>query len=309
MNHTPHLLAVLIAAAFFSQARADEFAARCADRAAIERVYHGHRLGTKESFEHVMPQALIEQVVRQDQHKEAVLKKVYGVEITPAMVAAEVARIDATTRAPEVLAEIKHALGDDASRFAAAMARPIIVERELRSRFDTDDTLHAPQRQEAERLRESLVAGKTVKDMHEVTWKLTPKPDDRGSEFSGQGSAIEKKPQSFAAPSLPTQSKTKSATYTNEATVQRAQVLASPDHASPDKEPPYFEDLEPPLQSVLRAQLQKPGDVSEVVELPGGYAVFLAKEKSIESLRAASLTIAKRSYEGWLGPQNEANGH
>ena len=40
-----------------------------------------------------MPRELIERVVRQDNHKEAVLRKVYGVEITPALGVAEVERI------------------------------------------------------------------------------------------------------------------------------------------------------------------------------------------------------------------------
>ena len=155
-----------------------DFAAQCADRTAIERVYHEHRTGTKPPFEQAMPRELIEQLTRQDRHKEAVLGKVYGVEITPAMVEAEVRRIDATTRAPEMLAEIKHALGDDPARFARAMARPIVVERELRRRFDNDDALHAAQRREAEQAREKLLAKQAVEGMQEVTWQLTPRPED-----------------------------------------------------------------------------------------------------------------------------------
>lgn len=86
------------------------------------------------------------------------------------MIAAEVQRIDTATRAPEMLAEIKHALGNDAERFALGMARPILVERELRCRFDNDDQLHALQRRQAEQARESLLSKKTVPEMHDVTW-------------------------------------------------------------------------------------------------------------------------------------------
>ncbi len=280
-------------AAFAHPSHADDFAARCADRAAIERVYHAHRLGTKQPFEQAMPQALLEQVVRQDLRKEAVLRKVYGMEITPAMVAAEVERINTTTRAPEVLAEIKHALADDAARFAATMARPILVERELRQRFDNDDKLHAAQRREAELARADLLAGKLVKDMHEVTWELTPRPADGKSEVGGQRSEI-------AGPTTPTQAKAKSSAYTNEATAQVAQSLTPPEKTTPGKEKHYFEDLDPGLQKVLRVQFQKPGDVSAVVEMSGGFLVFLTKEKSAETLSAASITIPRRSYEEWL---------
>jgi hypothetical protein len=287
MKLIPYIPAVLISAAALHPARADDFAARCADRAAIERVYHSHRLGTKQPFEQAMPRALLEQIVRQDQHKEAVLRKVYGMEVTAAMVAAEVERINTTTRAPEVLAEIKTALGNDAARFASAMARPILVERELRRRFDNDGKLHAAQRREAELARESLLAKNPVNDMREVTWHLTPRPADD-------------KPAASAAPTTPTQATAKSSAYTNEATAQLSQAINPPDKSTSAREKLYFEDLDPELQKVLRVQLQKPGDVSAVIEMPAGFLVFLAKEKSAETLSAASLTVPKRSYEEWL---------
>src|SRR5271165_3896835 len=69
------------------------------DRAAIERVYYNHRLGQKPPFEQATPPALIERLVKEDLHKEAALRKVYGVTITPAMLEAEVQRMNATTRA------------------------------------------------------------------------------------------------------------------------------------------------------------------------------------------------------------------
>jgi hypothetical protein len=213
-------------------------------------------------------------------------------EITPAMVAAEVERINTTTRAPEVLAEIKHALGDDTARFASAMARPILVERELRQRFDNDDTLHAPQRREAELARQNLLSKKPVKDMRDVTWHLTPRP-------------AEDKPAPPAAQTTPTKATAKSSAYTNEATAQLSQTINPPDKSTPGREKLYFEDLDPELQKVLSVQLQKPGDVSAVVEMPGGFLVFLAKEKSAASLSAASVTIPKRSYEEWLARETE----
>jgi hypothetical protein len=288
MNHLRYLFAAFLAIAV-PGAAADDFATRCTDRAAIESVYHSHRTGTKQTFEEAMPRALLEQVTRIDQHKEAVLRKTYGVEVTPAMVAAEVERINTTTRAPEMLAEIKHALGDDPARFASAMARPVIVERELRRRFENDDKLHAAQRGEAEKARANLLAKKPVNGMHEVTWQLTPRP-------AGDQPA----PSPAPPASAPAPAKAGSSNYTNEATAQVAQALTPPDKATPRKEKAYFEDLDPELQKVLRVQLQKPGDVSAVIETPGGFLVFLAKEKSAGSLTAATLSIPKRSYEEWL---------
>ena len=140
--------------ALCSAVMAADLSRLCADRAAIERVYYNHRLGEKPTYEQTMPPALIERLVEEEQWKEAALKKVYGVEVTPAMLDAEVQRINNTTRAAEMPAEIKAALGNDTNRFARAVARPIVVERLLRERFDNDDALHAPQRREMEEVRE-----------------------------------------------------------------------------------------------------------------------------------------------------------
>jgi len=137
---------------------AQDFAALCADRTATEHVYYEYRLGTKPPFEQTMPPALVEKLVRADLHKEAVLGRIYGVRVSPAMLAAEVQRINTTTRAPDVLAGLKAALGNDTNRFAQAVARPILVERILRDKFANDASLHAPQRRQAETIRTSLLA-------------------------------------------------------------------------------------------------------------------------------------------------------
>ena len=80
-------------------AQADDLAAPVRDRTAIERVYYNHRLGPKPPFEQDTPPALIERLVREDRRKEAALRQVYGVVITPALLDAEVQRINTTTRA------------------------------------------------------------------------------------------------------------------------------------------------------------------------------------------------------------------
>jgi hypothetical protein len=136
---------------------ADGLAGLCESWTAIERVYYSHRLGQKPPFEEVSPASLVERLVREDLRKEAALQRVYRVELTPAMLEAEVQRINSTTRAPEMLAEIKAALDNDPDRFARAFAKPLLVERLLRNKFDNDDALHAATRREAERVREQLL--------------------------------------------------------------------------------------------------------------------------------------------------------
>src|SRR5882672_4800786 len=141
-------MSLIALCACVASVRAEDLNLLCSDRAAIERVYYSHRLGNKPPFEQALPPAFIERLVKEDLRKETALKKVYAVEITTALLNAELQRINTTTRAPEVLAELKAALGDDTNRFARALARPIVVERLLRDKFENDDTLHAPRSEE-----------------------------------------------------------------------------------------------------------------------------------------------------------------
>ena len=262
-----------------------------ADRAAVERIYYNHRLGTKPPFEEAVSASSIKKLVRAEAKKEAVLADVYGVEIKESEIADEVKRIDATTRAPEMLAEIKAALGHDPARFARAVARPIVVERTLRGRFENDDKLHAAQRRQAEQARARLLAKKPVKELRDVTWQLARRPPNEQLEA--------------AQPPPETKGVAKSGAYSIEATAQVSQVIASPGRATAEKETLYIEDLAPELQQVLRAQLRTPGDVTAVIETPAAFLVFVAKEVTDERLSTKSLSIPKRSYDTWLAEQPE----
>ena len=268
----------------------------CADHAAIERVYYNHRLGEKPPFEQVLPAATLENLVRQDLRKEAALKQAYGVEVTPALLDAEVQRINTTTRAPEVLAEIKAALGNDPARFARAMAKPILVERLLREHFDNDDTLHAPQRRRVEQTRSELLAAKTngadygklltllkrsqSNAVTETTWHLGVRPPETNTPAADE-MEIKKR---FGP---------------------NAQALSSP-HAAGREAKSYFEDLPGELQNVLRAQLRQPGDVSAVIEIPGGFLLYVAKDKTDTVLSAGGVSLPKRGYEQWLGEESKS---
>ena len=276
-------------------ARAADFATLCGDRAAIERIYYEHRLGTKPPFDEAMPPSLVEKLIRDDLHKEAVLKKVYGIEITQAMLAAEVQRINATTRAPDVLDELKAALGNDTNRFAQTVARPIVVERILRDKFENDDVLHASQRDQAESIRTELLTAKTnvagpdqlltlfkrlgSHQVAETTWQLGISPEERQIDSR----ALVEAQKQFGT---------------------NAQVLSTP-HEEAGEPKFYFDDLPPELQQVLRAQLRQPGDVSAVIETPGGFLLYLCKEKTATTLSVATLSIPKRSFERWLAEQDQ----
>jgi hypothetical protein len=81
-----------------------------------------------------------------------------------------------------------------------------------------------------------------------------------------------------------------------------AQLISSPHGAERDRKQ-YFEDLPAELQRVLRLQLRQPGDVSAVIETPGGFLLYVAREKTDTALSVACLSLPKRSYEQWLSEQ------
>jgi hypothetical protein len=266
-----------------------DLAAIVADRAAVELVYYSHRAGNNPTFVNAMPPELIERIVKQDLQKEAVLRQTFGIEVTAAQVTAEAGRIDTSTRAPDVLAELKRALGNDPERFARAVVRPMLVERELRRRFDRDDRFHEPERREMDGVRKELLSSKAAgaspdqilarlrhdrsNQVSETSWELTARP----RESSGE-------------PIDPVEIRRRSGA--------NAQLLLSPhDH---EGEKLYFEDLPPDLREVLRVQLRQPGDVSATVEAPGSFLLYVAEEKTAQTLKAAILAIPKRSFQEWL---------
>jgi hypothetical protein len=246
------------------------------------------------------------------------------------MLDAEVQRINNTTRAPEILAEIKAALGNDATRFARAMAKPILVERLLRETFDNDDALHASQRHEMERVRTRLTNAAAAFRSSQGNEALTEKSEIRNPKSEIDQSLLTSAPTNELVAKLLALLKHVHSNEVSETIWQlgarpaetnaptadeieikkrfgaNAQILSSP-HAAAGKEREfYFEDLPQELQQVLRVQLRQPGDVSAVIEMPGGFLLYLAKEKTATTLSVATLSLPKRSYEQWLNEQNES---
>lgn len=283
---------VLLAPGFAT--RAADLVSLCRDRAAIERIYYNHRLGEKPPFEQVLPGVTVEKLVRQDLTKEAALKKVYGLEITATALDAEVRRIDTTTRAPEILAEIKAALGKNQLRFADSFARPILVERLLRGKFDNDDALHAPQRHQVEQLRNELLAAKTNRVDYDKLLTLLKR---------GHSSVVTEMTWQLSARLVQTNAPAADEIEIKKRFGADAQVLSSPHAGEEAGRKFYFEELPGDLQNVLRVQLRHPGDLSAVIETPGGFLLYLTKEKTAALLSVAGLFQPKRSYEQWLEEQ------
>ena len=266
-----------------------------ADRTAVERVYYDHRLGTKPPFEQAVPPAMVERLVAADEHKEAVLRRVYGVVIPPAQVEAEVRRITVSSQAPAVLAELKAALGGDPERFARAVARPLVVERELRGRYDNDDARHAAVRAVAEQARAGARAARTngyavqlvalrraaTNELAETVWELGARP--AGKAKPGATPDAAEIQQRFGP---------------------EARLLTSPDaEAGAGERKFYFAELPAELQRVLNVQLRAAGDVSAVIETPTGFLLYVARSRTEAQLAVAVLSLPKLDYETWVAGQ------
>ncbi len=94
-----------------------------------------------------------------------------------------------------------------------------------------------------------------------------------------------------------------SASYSIETTTEIAQVANTADKPTGTKR--YFADLDPELQKVLRATLQKAGDVTPVIETPDAFLLFVAREKTDGELGAVCLSIPKRDYDEWINQQKD----
>jgi hypothetical protein len=267
----------------------DGFDSLVADRAAVERVYGAHRLGSQPSSEQALPAAQNAALVRLDLKKKAILQRVYHFELGQAETDAEVQRINSTTRAPDVLAEIKHALGDDPKRFADTVAQPIVIERELRTRFANDAKLHAASRASAEKIRREVLAPgsaperiallKKRKDSSEIVWQLASRQTTLVRETAS------------------------SASYSIETTTEIAQISNTADKPTGAKR--YFADVDPELQKVIGSHLQKAGDVTPVIEMPDAFLLYVANERTDGVLGVVSLAIRKRDYDEWINQQKD----
>lgn len=241
------------------------------ERLAVERVYYAKQVGAKVPFEQAVTRSVIERRVQQELLKERVLKNVYRLEITPKLVAEEVARIERSTMAGDMLAQIKLSLANNPERFARSVAKPLVVDRVLRARFEADASQQAGKRAEAEKLRAQLLAAKPEEraallksrtDVRPITWQLGAKP--------------------------------------------KAEV-ASARPASLGAERQYFSDLHADMQKVLAAQLQQPGDVSAVFGSDDAFALYVATSRTAEALAVQAVEISRLSFDDWLTAQARTN--
>ena len=128
---------------------------RVAYQRAIEEVYWRHRDWPKErrdskpSLEQVMPQAQLEEIVKDYLRNSQLLEDYWQQPITAGQLQAEMDRMAQNTRRPEVLRELFAALGNNPAVIAECLARPALAERLVRDRYAHDQRLHGKVRKRA----------------------------------------------------------------------------------------------------------------------------------------------------------------
>jgi hypothetical protein len=139
-------------------ARELSFEERVRAEEALARVYQSHR-GTGGRPEHVVPRPVLEARVRTRLQQDVALAEYWHTPITARILEREVARMVRDTRMPGRLAEFFAALGGDPILVQECLARPALVDRMVRHRFQSDRRIHDAARREAEALHSALEQG------------------------------------------------------------------------------------------------------------------------------------------------------
>jgi hypothetical protein len=162
-------------------ARTLGFEERVAAQKAIEQVYWNHRIwpkgnpGPKPPLSAVLSDEQIRARVEDAHAKSNALETLWQQPISHDEIQAEMDRMAAETRAPEILQELFDALGDDPDVIAEALARPNLADERIRKAYARDPRFHGELVRKAEA---ALAAGRGVAGMkamggeyQEMTWK------------------------------------------------------------------------------------------------------------------------------------------
>src|SRR5262245_16176144 len=124
------------------------FEERVAAQKAIEQVYWSHRIWPadnpqpKPPLSAVMPDAAIRSRVEDSLARTTALDRFWSHAVSPEELQAEMDRMVASSRQPEVLREVFAALGNDPFVIAECVARPALTDRLLRTWYGYDRRIH-----------------------------------------------------------------------------------------------------------------------------------------------------------------------
>jgi len=149
---------------------------RIACQTAIEEVYWRHRatpgLGAPElSFAESVPQAIIRRNAEDAILKSVALERIWGITITGEQLQAELARMASNSKAPDVLAELLAAVGNDPQKAAECLARPLLVDRLIQSNYASDEHFHGELKSRAQTELTAGVLRSSTGRYSEIEWQ------------------------------------------------------------------------------------------------------------------------------------------
>lgn len=232
---------------------------------AVERARYAFVLGARRPFDEAYPRAVFEARVAREIKEERVLERVFGLSMTPELLAGEYERIERSTKAPEQWEAVKRALGGDRRMIEEVFCRPLLVGRTLRLRFAFDPAIHAAPHGEAREARARLLRGEPVEGVKIVTLS-------RGPVLEGTEAMLEDAKARAAGPQL---------------------IEAQPPPEGPQA-------LDPEAAQVLEQQLKRPGDVSTILSERDRFSVYRLIEARQEAWVVEAIVFPKVDFEAWF---------
>jgi hypothetical protein len=243
---------------------------------AVERARYTFVIGATKPFDEVYPPSIFEKKAAREMVEEDVLARVFGMVVTPELLAAEYDRIERETRAPDQWGAVKRALGGDRRRIEEVVCRPLLVNRALRARFAFNSRIHEKEREQARHARNRFLAGKVPSAARRLrlarTGEHIPTTDDL---------------------------------------LLKAQVAATgptrlkSERTSRSQDSPIAVD--PEMANVLERELQKPGNVTTILEERDRFSVFRLRTATPSEWLVDGVVLPKRGFDAWLESELKSN--
>jgi hypothetical protein len=235
---------------------------------AVERARYQFVIGNTTPFDEVYPRSVFEKRVGRELAEEKVLRKLFGLSVTPKLLEEEFQRIEHTTKAPEQWAAIKTSLQDNRRLIEEVFCRPLLVDRALRQKFAFDQKIHAGPHQEAREARAELLAGKTPRGASVLLLRRAAQPSPTTDELLGEAKKKSELPRVIQPPT------------------EERETGPVP--------------VEPELAAVLEKELRKPGDVTTILEEREQFRVFRLLAPTKETWKVEAVVYPKVDFDAWL---------
>jgi hypothetical protein len=235
---------------------------------AVERARYSFVIGNTKPFDEVYPRPVFEKKVRREMAEERALQNVFGVAVTPRLLAQEFDRIEESTKAPEQWEAIKTALHNDRRLIEEVFCRPLFVERALRAKFAFDQRIHARPHQKAREARAEFLAGSTPPGMSVLLLRRAAQVAPTTEELLQEAKKDSALPRAIKPP-------------------ERVQETGPV-------------PVEPELAAVLEKQLRKLGDVTTILEERDRFRVFRLLAVTKETWKVEAVVCPKVDFDAWF---------